>query len=294
MLFYSPSTRTRAAFEAGTELLGGHAAYIDLSTTRIKNGEDIEDAAKMYDLYSDAIGIRVLDNAIDYVYGDGRKIVQKIADIAKKPVINLADCTYHPTQALGDIMTLEDKIGTDKIAGKKYVIMWGYSSRLRGRCSVNAEALIATRFGMDVVIAHPPAFELSPDIIADCKKNAKKNRGSFEIVNDFQEALLDADVVFPKSWVSTEMSKIGATAFGVDREIEIHNKYRNWRLTQKHVNDLMKKPAFVTHVLPAYRDEEVTGEVLAGPNSIIYEQAENGFYSKMAVLTLILSESRQF
>jgi len=88
------------------------------------------------------------------------------------------------------------------------------------------------------------------------------------------------------------MSKVGATAFGVDHEIEIHNKYRNWRLTQKHVNDLMKKPAFVTNVLPAYRDEEVTGEVLDGPNSIIYEQAENGLYSKMAVLTLVLSESR--
>ena len=111
MVFYAPSTRTRGAFEAATAILGGHAPFIDVSTTRLKAGEATKDVAKMYDAYSDGIGVRILDKAIDYVYGDGRRIVEQFAEVAKVPVINMACCTYHPTQAIGDIMTIGNKIG---------------------------------------------------------------------------------------------------------------------------------------------------------------------------------------
>jgi ornithine carbamoyltransferase len=289
MLFYASSTRTRGAFEAGANLLGGHAAYIDASTTRIKAGEAVKDIAKMYDIYADGIGVRILDGAIDFVYGEGRKITEQLAKFAKVPVINMADCTYHPTQAIGDIITVRNKVGANSIKGKKYVVMWGYSSRLRGTCSINAEALIATRFGMDVVIVHPKGFDLDKTIIETCGKNAKETGGNFEISNNFKEALVDANVVFPRSWVTSELSRVGATTFGVDREIEIHNKYRDWTLQQEHVDDLMGKPAIVTHVLPVFRGEEATDEVMDGPNSVIYEQAEDNFYAKMAVLALTMS-----
>ncbi|MFX0108940.1 MAG: ornithine carbamoyltransferase, partial [Candidatus Hodarchaeota archaeon] len=269
MLFYASSTRTRGAFEAGTALLGGHAPYIDVSTTRIKAGEAVKDIAKMYDIYGDGIGVRVLDDAIDFVYGEGRKIIEQIAEVAKVPVINMADCTYHPTQAIGDIMTVKNKVGAANIEGKKFVVMWGYSSRLRGTCSINAEALIATRLGMDVVLAHPPGFDLDKTIIEACGKYAKESGGDFEISHDFEEALSGANVVFPRSWVTSELSRVGATAFGVDREIQIHNKYRDWMLKQEHVDDLMGNPAIVTHVLPVFRGEEATDEVMDGPNSVI-------------------------
>jgi ornithine carbamoyltransferase len=290
MLFYASSTRTRGAFEAGTALLGGHAAYIDVSTTRITAGEAVKDITRMYDIYGDGIGVRVLDGAIDFVYGAGRKVIEQIAEVAKVPVINLADCTSHPTQAIGDIMTVKNKLGGHTIKGKKYVVMWGYSSRLRGTCSINAEALIATRLGMDVVIAHPPGFDLNKTIVDTCVRNAKENGGSFELSRDFREALVDANVVFPRSWVTSKLSTVGATAFGVDREIEIHNKYRDWTLKQEHVDDLMGEPAIVTHVLPVFREEEATDEVMDGPHSVIYEQAEDNFYAKMAVLVLTMSK----
>lgn len=290
MLFYAASTRTRGAFEAGTALLGGHAAYIDVSTTRITTGEAVKDIARMYDIYGDGIGVRVLDGAIDFVYGAGRKVIEQIAEVAKVPVINLADCTYHPTQALGDIMTVKNKVGGRTIKGKKYVVMWGYSSRLRGTCSINAEALIATRLGMDVVIAHPPGFDLNKTIVDTCVRNANESGGSFEMSRDFREALVDANAVFPRSWVTSELSKVGATAFGVDREVEIHNKYRDWTLKPEHVDDLMGEPAIVTHVLPVFRGEEATDEVMDGPHSVIYEQAEDNFYAKMAVLVLTMSK----
>ncbi|MEM3507266.1 MAG: ornithine carbamoyltransferase [Candidatus Bathyarchaeia archaeon] len=288
MVFYAPSTRTRGAFEAGMELLGGHAPYIDVTTTRIKAGESVKDVAKMYEAYGDGIGIRILDDAIDFIYGEGRKVVEQFAKFAKIPVINLACCTYHPTQAIGDIMTIQNKLGDLK--GKKYAIMWAYSSKIRGRCSIQEEILIATRFGMDVVLAHPPEFEIDPEIIKTAKNNANKSGGSFEISEDFKKALKGANVVFPRSWATYELLKVGATAFGVDKETKIHNKYKDWRLEQKHVNELMGKPAIVTHVLPVFRGEEATDEVMDGPNSVIYEQAEDNFYAKMAVLSLTMAK----
>jgi ornithine carbamoyltransferase len=287
MVFHAPSTRTRGAFEAGMELLGGHASYIDIASTRLVTEEDYKDFIKMYDIYGDGIGIRMLDDAVDFIYGNGRRIVRQFAKIAKVPVINMACCSYHPTQALGDIVTIRNKLGDLK--GKKYTIMWAYSSRLRGRCSIQEESLIATRFGMDLVLAYPEGFDIDPKIVEIAKTNAEESGGSFEISHNYKEALNGANVVFPRSWVSSELSKVGATAFGVKKELAIHNKYKDWRLEQEDVSDLMDTPAIVTHVLPVYRGEEATNEVMQGSNSVIYEQAEDNLYAKMAVLSLTMA-----
>jgi len=286
MLFYAPSTRTRGAFEAATSILGGHPAFIDVSTTRME--EAVKDAARMYDSYSDGIGVRILDKYIDFIYGAGRKVVEEFARVAKVPVINMACCTYHPTQGLGDIMTIENKIG--KVRGKKYTITWAYSSKPRGRCSIQEEVLIATRFGMDVVLAHPKGFEIDPLIIEAAKKNAKNSGGSFKISNDFEEGLEGANVVFPRSWGTSEFLRVGATKFGMDKEVAIYNKYKDWRLEQRHVKDLMAKPAIATHVLPVMRGEEATDDVMDGPNSVIYEQADDNFYAKMASIALTMAK----
>ncbi|MGO9644427.1 MAG: ornithine carbamoyltransferase, partial [Candidatus Bathyarchaeia archaeon] len=134
MLFYAPSTRTRAAFEAGMTYLGGHAQYIDASTTRLGSGEAAKDVAKMYEKYGHGLGVRILDSAIDYVYGAGVSVVREYAKYSDIPVINMACCTYHPTQGLADLMTTQESLG--KVKGKKYVIMWGYARSFRGVCSI--------------------------------------------------------------------------------------------------------------------------------------------------------------
>src|SRR3989304_465157 len=102
MLFYAASTRTRAAFEAGMTYLGGHSQYIDVSTTRLGAGEAVKDVAKMYEKYGHGLGIRILDSAIDYVYGAGVSVVREYAKHSKIPVINMACCTYHPSGGLGE------------------------------------------------------------------------------------------------------------------------------------------------------------------------------------------------
>jgi ornithine carbamoyltransferase len=285
MLFYAPSTRTRAAFEAGMTYLGGHAQYIDVSTTRLGTGEAVKDVAKMYEKYGHGLGIRILDLAIDYVYGAGVSVVREYAKHSEIPVINMACCTYHPTQGLADLMTVREELG--KVRGKKYVIMWGYSKSFRGRCSIQEEALIMSRFGMDVTLAYPPGFEIDPEIVATSKSNAEVAGGQFQVTNDLESAIEGAHVVFPRNWASSDLLKVGASRFGKEREQELHEKYRHWTLTQDLL-DRMDRKAIITHVLPVLRGEEATDEVLDGPHSVIYPQAENGMYTKMAVLALTL------
>ena len=285
MLFYAPSTRTRAAFEAGMTYLGGHAQYIDVSTTRLGSGEQAKDVAKMYEKYGHGLGIRILDSAIDYVYGAGISVVREYAKHAKIPVINMACCTYHPTQGLADLMTAQEELG--KVRNKKYVIMWGYARSFRGRCSIQEEALIMPRFGVDVVLAHPPGFEIDPKIIAQAKSNALESGGGFRVTGDLPSAVEGANAVFPRNWASSELLAVGASKFGKERELELHEKYRNWTLTQELL-ERMDRRAIVTHVLPVLRGEEATDDVMDGPHSVIYPQAENGMYTKMAVLALTM------
>ena len=287
MVFFAPSTRTRGAFEAGATLLGGHGVYVDVSTTRLGAGEAVKDVAKMYDIYAHGIGVRLLDKVIDFKYGTGNPVIREFARVAKKPVINMADDMFHPTQALGDIMVMQEKL--KKLQGKKFVVMWAYSTKIRGPCSIHADLLIASRFGMDVVLAHPPGFELDPKIMEWVKQNAKESGGSFEVVHDYKEALKGAHAVFPRSWHTWQLGQVGLSQFGLERELEIHNKYRDWMLTQELVDDLMEPGAIVTHVLPVFRGEEATDEVMDGPNSVIYEQAEDNLYAKMAVMALTMN-----
>lgn len=187
-------------------------------------------------------------------------------------------------------MTIKNKVGS--LQGKKYVIMWGYSSELRGMCSIQAEALIATRFGMDVVLVHPPGFDIDPKIVEISKRNAKESGGSFEISHDFREALDGANVVFPRSWVTSELRRVGATAFGGKSKytigIAIGSRNKNTSMA------LIDRQAIVTHVLPVFRGEEATDEAMDSPNSVIYEQAEDNFYAKMAILSLTMAEEVKF
>jgi ornithine carbamoyltransferase len=286
MLFYAPSTRTRAAFEAGMTYLGGHAQYIDVSTTRLGEGEALKDVAKMYEKYGHGLGVRILDSAIDYVYGAGVSIVREYAKHCEIPVINMACCTYHPTQGLADLMTVQEQLG--RVRGKKYVIMWGYAKGFRGRCSIQEEALIMSRFGMDVVLAHPPGFEIDPKIMATARSNAEAEGRQFQVTSDLTSAIENAHVVFPRNWASKDLLEVGAAKFGREKEQQLHERYRDWTLTQELL-DRMDKKAIITHVLPVLRGQEATDEVLDGPHSVIYSQAENGLYTKMAVLALTMT-----
>ncbi len=284
MLFYNTSTRTRASFEAAATMLGGHAQFIDFATTRGAEGEAVKDIAKMYERFGHVLGVRILESAVDYVYGRGNAIVREYAEHAKIPVINMADDMFHPSQAITDLYTLREKLG--KVEKKKYVLMWAYSDKVRSWGSIQDEMLIATRFGMDVVLAYPHGFDIDEKLVDLARLNARESGGSLSISHDVEEALRDADAVFPRSWASHECVMTGLNRFGREREIELHNRYRDWRLT-KRLTDLMSKRGVVTHVLPVFRGQEADDDVMDGPRSVIYDQAENLLYVRAAILAAV-------
>ncbi len=290
MLFYAPSTRTRAAFETAMTMLGGHAVYVEAKTTRLavgekKVGEADKDVAVMYERYGHGIGVRILDKAIDYVYGRGHSLLQVYAKHTRVPVINMADDHFHPTQGLADYMTFEDRFG--KTEGRKYVVMWAYSPEIRGWCSVQEDIILFTRFGVDVVVAHPPGFNLDPKLMEIAKRNAVESGGSLEFTSDLRSALEGAHAVFPRNWASPKLVELGYSRFK-DEELKIYEKYRDWRVTRE-LMDLMDRDAVLMHVLPIFRGYEADDDVIDDPRrSIIYEQAENGLWTKAAVLALTL------
>jgi len=284
MLFYNTSTRTRASFEAAATMLGGHAQFIDFATTRGAEGESVKDIAKMYERLGHVLGVLILESAVDYVYGRGNAVVREYAEHARIPVINMADDMYHPSQAVTDLYTLREKLG--RVEKKKYVLMWAYSDKVRSWGSIQDELLIATRFGMDVVLTYPPGFDIDAKIVEQARRNVEESGGSLEISHDYKQALRDADAVFPRSWASHECVMTGMNRFGREREVELHSRYKDWRLT-KALTDLMSKHGVVTHVLPVFRGQEADDDVMDGPRSVIYDQAENLLYVRAAILALV-------
>jgi len=285
MMFFAGSTRTRMSFETAMTQLGGHAQFISPKTLRLSledkpgAGETIKDTAKAMSRFCDGIGIRLLDDAINY-YGHGDAVIRKFAEFADVPVINMASDINHPCQSLTDIYTIMEKIGDPK--GKKIVITWAYSPWIRGRCSVQGTALIAAMYGMEVVIAHPPEYGLDPNVMEQCRELASKSGGSFEIVHNMDKALDGATIVFPRNWYTGRRYEIGK-----DEELKIAQKYTDWRYTVERQKKL-GNPGYLLHCMPVDRGNEVDPEVCDNDLSWIYDQAENRLHTQKAILTLTL------
>lgn len=285
MMFFAGSTRTRMSFETAMTQLGGHSQFISPKTLRLSledkpgAGETIQDTAKAMSRFCDGIGIRLLDDAIDY-YGHGDAVIRKFAEHADVPVINMASDINHPCQSLTDIYTIMEKIGEPR--GKKIVITWVYSPWIRGRCSVQGTALIAAMYGMEVVVAHPPEYDLDPKVMDQCRKLASQSGGSFEIVNDMDKALAGATIVFPRNWFTGRRYEIGK-----EEELKIAQKYQDWRYTVERQRKL-GNPGYLLHCMPVDRGNEVDPEVCDNELSWIYDQAENRLHTQKAILTLTL------
>lgn len=290
MLFYNASTRTRASFEAALTALGGHAPYVDVSTTRAGEGEDPKDMAKVYERYGEGLGLRILEEAVDFVYGRGNDFLREFAENCDIPVVNMADDKYHPCQGLADLLTVEELV--PDYEDKEYVISWAYSDKNRSWCSVQEEALIMSRFGMDVTIAAPQEFGLDGDIMDTCRKNAENNDGEFEIVHDMDEALEEAHIVFPRSWVSHDCMMQGMEEFGEEKELQLHKKYKDWGLTKEKMRK-MDEEAIMTHVMPVFRGQEVENDIVDSDRSVIYHQAENRLHAQMSILDLVMGGNQK-
>lgn len=276
MLFFFSSTRTRGSFEAGMAHLGGHAAFIESRTTQISHGDTPKEIGEIFGRYFDGIAIRHVD------WGLGNQYLNEVAKASRVPVLNMQCDVYHPMQCLADLMTIIEKKGRD-LRKKKMVISWAYAASYQKPISVPQSLVLQMpRFGMDIVLAHPAEFKLMPEIMDQAYEQARKFNVGFEVTDDMDAAFKDADVVYPKSW--------GALVHTSDAEegARIINKYKSW-ITDERRMALAKPDAIFMHPLPADRNIEVTDAVIDGPQSVVYDEAENRMHVQEAVMALTMS-----
>lgn len=287
MLFFNDSTRTRTSFESALTQLGGHAQYIRPETMRLTldpiptgKGESIKDTAEVLSRMGHGIGIRLLAAPVGS-FGEATAIQYEFAKHASIPVINMMSDFWHPCQAITDVMTLQEKMVD--MRGKKLVIMWAYSPWARDWSSVQETAAITALYGMNVTLAYPPEYPLVPEAVGLAKAYAARSGGSLEICHDLDEALKDADVVYPRNWITLKYHEIGKEA-----EQKLALKYKDWIFTKKRREQLTNKAVFI-HCMPIDRNNEVENELVDDPQiSWVYDQAENRLHTQKAILALTM------
>jgi ornithine carbamoyltransferase len=274
-LFFEQSTRTRNSMEAGMTQLGGHANVLSPDKLQLSHGETVLDTGKVLSRMGHGIAIRNCD------WGVGNKFQRDIAAISKVPVINLQCDLYHPCQALADIMTVREKFNNE-VKGRKIVVSWTYApSYVRPISVPHSEILMMARMGMDVTLAHPPEFKLLPEIVDAARADCERNGTKFEIVDDMDAGFEGAHVVYPKSW--------GCLVTEPDREAAVKHieKYPDWICNEERMK-LAAPEAIYMHPLPATRGQEVTDAVIDGPQSVVWDEAENRLHTAKALMALTM------
>jgi ornithine carbamoyltransferase len=295
MIFYNQSLRTRNSFEAGMTQLGGHAHYLDPSKIYTPalpgkevaySTERVSDVARVLSRMGDAISIRCYGDPVDWEYGGAHEMIKNFAYWADIPLLNMECDKYHPFQALADVLTVKEKFGTFK--GTKFVMSWAYSPSVHKPRAVPQSAIIAaTMMGCDTVLAHPKGMELDDEVLNACRNYARMNDSSFEVSNDFEGSLKGAHVVYPKAWCATPIFKPPVGQDDPQKTQEVFDANKDWICDREHM-ELADKYAIYMHCLPADRSFEVTDEVIDGPQSVVFDEAENRLHVQKAVMSLVM------
>ncbi len=276
LIFFDKSTRTRNSFEAGMTQLGGHAHFIDSETSQIAHGESPKDMGTILSSYGHGIAIRH-----DLVPGEGQTYMRDVAHWASVPVINMQCDVDHPCQNLADLMTIQEEFGKD-LKDLKIAVSWAYAPSYVKPMSVpQGLIMLMTRFGMNVTLAHPPEYTLMDEPMRLARENAERSGGTFEVVDNMEDAFADADIVYPKSWGVESL-------FGdPDRAMQVALQYRHW-ICDEAMMARAKDRAIYMHCLPADRGCEVTDGVIDGPQSRVYPEAENRLHTAKALMALTM------
>ena len=260
MIFQKPSTRTRVSFEVGIAQLGGRGLYLAAGDLQLGRGETIRDTGTVLSRYLDAIMIRTF----------AQEDVEELAEAADIPVINGLTDYAHPCQALADLMTIREQLG--RLSGTRLAYL-GDGNNVCVSLMVGA-----ARFGMRFVAATPPGYEPDGTAVTAARRAAVQMGGTIELVSDPREAARDADAVYTDVW----------TSMGQEDEAE---KRRSDLADYRIDSDLLQlaaDDAIVLHCLPAHYGEEITEEVLYGPQSAVWDQAENRLHAQKALMALTI------
>ena len=275
MLFFFTSTRTRISFESGMAQLGGHAQFIESQTTQISHGDTAKEIGEIVGRYTDGIAIRQCD------WDFGNRYIREVAAASRAPVLNMQCDVYHPFQILADLMTIMERFGRD-LRGRSMNVSWAYAASYQKPISVpQSLILLMSRFGMNLRLTHPPEYKLMPDILQQAQDNVRQHGGSLELIDDFDAGFRDADILYPKSWGAL------LTTDDDEESARIGRQYTDW-ITDERRMALAQDHAVYMHCLPADRNIEVTDGVIDGPQSIVYDEAENRLHVQKATMALTM------
>lgn len=262
MMFEKPSTRTRTSFDVAITELGGHALYLDVTKMQMGHGETVEDTARVLSRFVHGIMYR----AFDY------KMMDKLGEWATVPVISGLDDLEHPCQALADMVTIKEKLGSFR--GKKIVYLGD------GNNVCNSLLYASAIMGIDMVACCPATRMPNAEIMLGAANIAAENGSKIVASHDPQKACVGADVLYTDTWISM------GDDTPVDKAIKLFQMYQ--------INDELLSIAnpgcIVMHCLPAHRGQEITNEVIEGPHSVVFDQAENRLHAQKAVLYTLLKD----
>jgi ornithine carbamoyltransferase len=264
MIFQKPSLRTRVSFEVGMLQLGGHALYLSPNEIQLGVRESVADVAQVMGRYVDGIMARVF----------AHRDVELLAQHAPVPVINGLSDLSHPCQGLADLFTVFEKRG--RLQGRK--LAWVGDGN-----NVCHSLLLGTALlGMDMAVATPPGYEPKAAMVEKARGLAKQSGSTITLSHDPREAVRGADVIYTDVWAS------------MGQEAEVEQRQAIFRPFQ--VNAALvaaaKADVLVMHCLPAHRGQEITDEVMDGPHSVVYDQAENRMHAQKALLVRLLADNR--
>ena len=262
MIFEKSSTRTRVSFEVGMSQLGGSALFLSSKDIQLGRGENIEDTARVLSRYVDIMMARTFEHSK----------VEDLARFGSVPIINGLTDLLHPCQALTDYYTVYEK--GKKLEGLKFVYLGD------GNNMAHSLMLTGAILGCNVVVASPKSMSPDANVVKLAKEIASKSGSYIELTEDSKEACIDADVVYTDVWAS------------MGQEEQFKEKERILRPYQvnKELFSLAKEDAFFMHCLPAHRGEEVTSDVIDGPNSVIFDEAENRLHLQKAVTLFLMDK----
>ena len=316
-LFRDNSTRTRFSFASACNLLGLEVQDLDEGKSQVAHGETVRETANMISFMADVIGIRD-----DMYIGKGNKYMHEVVDavtegnkdgiLEQKPtLVNLQCDIDHPTQAMADMLHIIHEFGgVENLKGKKLAMTWAYSPSYGKPLSVPQGIIgLMTRFGMDVVLAHPEGYEVFEDVEKVAEENAKKSGGSFTKTNNMAEAFKDADIVYPKSWAPfaamekrTELYGNGDTEGikALEKELLAQNaEHKDWACTEELMATTKDGKALYMHCLPAdisgvsCEEGEVDASVFDRYRDPLYKEASFKPYIIAAMIFLAKFENPQ-
>jgi len=262
LVFEKPSLRTRVSFEVGMKQLGGTAIYLSQSEVGLGQREPVADVARVLSRYVSGIVARTYE----------QETLTSLAAAADVPVINALSDDEHPCQALADLLTVREKKG--KLAGVRIAFIGDGNN-------VSASLAIASGLaGAEFVIASPPEYSLTPDVVETARDWARRAGGAIETVVSPEDAVQGADVVYTDVWTS-----MGQEAERRQR-MEAFQGYQ----VDAHLMSLAKPDAIFMHDLPAHRGEEITDEVIEGAQSVVFQQAENRLHAQKALLAALMAD----